>query len=564
MNYNPKVVSFDRSSAYVHHRAMVNRRENNPVDALELMRHAVERSPENQEYRLDLAELYCEMGCHEQSNRLLLDMLAESDAPAECYYGLALNQLGLNDLEGAQQSLRMYRQADPDGEHAMDVRRLSAELDIFDALNRPASRKLYRAMKVADRACDMLQQNNLERARRMFERSLSLASEQFEMRAMYAMTLMMLGEDERALKEAQRASEGFPPSVRAMCVAAQVFHGLDQKERARELMQRVMEEHASGTDLRLQIFAMSEMGMHAEIAECARLALQETPYDRHLLHIRAVALHFSGRPDDQVEKFWLRILRIDPDDSIARYYQDACARHELDICEPVYLYQVPDAEYERRFEWLSERVNGGLVSVRGIWNEDSTFRSLIHWAAMADDERLRRVAVTVIAAMDDEEAQSSVRALLFSRSVQPELKMHAATLLKLRGADMHAMLPADPGTEASVIPEASDILDSLLVGDRQLLRYANEVLEADFDISALSSLALMWASYRRNRGLLTDPLTQSESVSAALVYLYLIQHGHDIDMEEIAQRFGCTLRRVSYYVSRIAGVLENLEGEHEG
>ena len=77
MKHNPKVVSFNRSSAYAHHRAMVNRRENNPVDALELMRHAVERAPDNREYRLDLAELYCEMGCHRQSSKLLLDMLGD-------------------------------------------------------------------------------------------------------------------------------------------------------------------------------------------------------------------------------------------------------------------------------------------------------------------------------------------------------------------------------------------------------------------------------------------------------------------------------------------------------
>ena len=55
MNGNLKVVSFKRTPAYVHHRAMMNRRDNNIVDALELMRRAVEESPENREYRLDLA-----------------------------------------------------------------------------------------------------------------------------------------------------------------------------------------------------------------------------------------------------------------------------------------------------------------------------------------------------------------------------------------------------------------------------------------------------------------------------------------------------------------------------
>ena len=80
MSYDPKVVPFDRSAAYMHHRAMKNRRDNNVVDALELLRRAVEHSPDNDEYKLDLAGLLSEMGCLSQSNRLLLDMLADPHA----------------------------------------------------------------------------------------------------------------------------------------------------------------------------------------------------------------------------------------------------------------------------------------------------------------------------------------------------------------------------------------------------------------------------------------------------------------------------------------------------
>ena len=105
MSRIPKIVTFDRSAAYMHHRAMMNRRDNRVGDALELLRGAVEAQPENSEYRLDLAELLCEMGCHGQSARLLLDMLSEEDPPSECFYGLALNQLGMNDLNGARQTL---------------------------------------------------------------------------------------------------------------------------------------------------------------------------------------------------------------------------------------------------------------------------------------------------------------------------------------------------------------------------------------------------------------------------------------------------------------------------
>ena len=299
------------------------------MDALELLRHAVERSPENREYRLDLAELYCEMGCHEQSNRLLLDMLAQDDAPAECYYGLALNQLGMNDLEGAQQSLRMYRHAAPDGVHAPEVRRLSDELDAFDALNRPASRKVYRAMRVADRACEALRGGDLAGARRMFERSLSLSPEQYEMRALYAMTRLLEGDSDDALEEASRAAEGFPPSARALCIASQVFWSLEREEDARKLLRRAIELRPDGADQHLLLYSLSEAQMDAEAAECARLALQEAPFDRRLLHIRATALHRTGAADDQVGRFWRRILRIDPDDEVARFYLAACERGEL-------------------------------------------------------------------------------------------------------------------------------------------------------------------------------------------------------------------------------------------
>lgn len=562
MNYNPKVVSIDRSSAYVHHRAMVNRRENNPVDALELMRRAVEHAPENQEYRLDLAELYCEMGCHEQSNRLLLDMLAQKDAPAECYYGLALNQLGMNDIEGAQHSLRLYRRADPDGPHVHDASRLSAELDIFDAMNRPVSRSLYRAMRVADRACEAMREGDLDLARKRFERSLSLSSEQYEMRALYAMSLMLGGDNEAAEREAHRAAGGFPPSIRAMCVAAQVLHGLEKHEDAAGLMRRAMQEHPEGVELRLLIYSLCEIRMHAEAAECARLALQETPYDRQLLHTRAVALYRTGVPAEDVERFWLRILRIDPDDSVAEYYQRLCALGRLAEVELQYDYQVPDGEFERRFKWLSEGVSGGLTAVRERWTEDAVFRRLIRWAAQSDDVRLRRVAVTVIAAMDDEEASSALRALLFGRELQPELKLHAATLLKMRGKDVQSVLPA-ASVEEMAAPDSDALLEDFLVGERQLLRYAAEVLEDEYDVSALPALTMMWAVYRRHRGLHSDPLMNSEAVSAALSYICLMKQGRRVTIQEMAERFGCSPRRLVYYAGRIAGVLERMEGETE-
>lgn len=563
MNKDPKVVSFERTPAYLHHRAMLNRRENNIIDALELMRHAVERSPENQEYRLDLAELLCEMGCHEQSSRVLLDMLAENDGPSECYYGLALNQLGRSDVSGAMKSLKMYQKCDPDGDLSHEVMHLAAELVMYEAMNRPASRRLSRAMRIADRACDALRENMPEKACRLFERTLDMASEQYEMRALYAMALCMCGRLREARRQADRAACGFPPSVKAMCVCGQVYSLLGLTDLANDMMRKAEAEHPVDAERRLLIYTLGEMGEDSRAADQARIALQEMPYDRELMHIRAVAMKRAGADDRDVAGFWTRILRIDPEDSIARFYEMTAMEGRLDDYELEYAYQVPEREYNRRLQQLVEHLNLGFEHVRSAWKTDEEFRTLVIWAIAAQDPKLEKASMTVLATMDTHGADSRLREILFDSEVSHEIKMHGAMLLRLRGMTMEKYLPPDSDSADGLLPDEKDMLSEIQVGERQLVRYAHEVLEREYGISALSALALMWIVYRRTRGTRTDPLIRVEGAAAALAWNYLLMHGKRPDLQELIKHFGCTMRQMVYYSKRIAGCLEGTKEKDE-
>lgn len=302
--------------------------------------------------------------------------------------------------------------------------------------------------------------------------------------------------------------------------------------------------------------------MDAEIEDCARLALQETPFDRKILHIRATALFRLGRPDAEAERFWLRILRIDPDDDVARFYQEAAARGELKNSPPEYVYQVPEAEFRRRFQWLAARVSADLSEVQREWSEDETFRRMIRWAADSEDERLRRIALTVMAAMDGEEARSAVRQMLFGSELRPEMKLHIAAILKLRGVEMRTVLPGAETAEG-VMASAEPLMEEMMVGERQLIRYAGEVLEDDYDLSAMPSLAMIWMVYRKMRGTNADPIMNTETGAAALVYVYLTRCKRQVALTQLAKRFGCSARKLAYYASRILETLEKYEGESE-
>ena len=558
MNNHPNVVSFKRSSAYVHHRAMMNRRENNIVDALELMRSAVEAAPENREYRLDLAELYCEMGCHEQSVQLLLDMLAEGDGPTECYYGLALNQLGMNNLEGARRSLSLYRLRDPSGAHLEEVRQLSAELDFFNEISRPTNRRLRRAAAIAGRACDAMKSDMPEKACRLFERSLEMASEQYDMRALYAMALLISGRREDALCQARRAAEGYPPSVKALCVSAQVLALAGDGQSAHALIYRAMEENPEGQDLRLMIYAMGEMGMDEAVAEYVRRALRETPFDRDLLHMRAVALNRTGTPDARVARFWARILRIDPHDSIAQFYQMAALKGTLREDRPDYSYQVPRREFERRLRALVSQLGQGYEQLEARWGEDPAFRQLVRWAVRAEDVRLNRAAMTALTTIDHRDSRSLLRSLLFNEGISGELKLHAALVLRLQGVDSEAIMPASAGLGPGFMPDAAALMNRLGVGERQLVRYADEVLQREYGLAALSQLLLIWSAYRQVRGTTVDPVRCVGGGAAALAYNYMLVYGPKPDIDTLAVQFGCDKRQLVYYSKRIAGCLDGI------
>ena len=558
MNKNLKVVSFVRSPAYVHHRAMMNRRDNNIVDALELMRRAVEQSPKNLEYRLDLAELYCEMGCHELSSRLLLDMLAEGDGPSECYYGLALNQLGMNDVAGARKSLRLYRRRDPSGAHLEEVRQLAAQLDFFSEFGQHGSRKLARAARIASRACDAMKADMPEKACRLFEQSLELASEQYEMRALYAMALLIRGESERAREEAERAAGGYPPSVRALCVCAQVYALMGDITTARTLVDRAASEKPDGQDLRLMIYAMGELRMDDRVAEYARLALQETPFDRDLLHMRAVALLRGGAPEKRVARFWARILRIDPEDSVAQFYQSAAIRGDLRKYAPEYGYQVPPKEFERRLRELVGHLGQGYEHVAARWEGDPAFRQLMRWAVCAEDARLSRAAMTALTTIDTEESRSLLRGLLFGGDLPDELRIHASLALRLQGHLQDELMPESAGLTDGFLPDAEAMLARLGVGERQLVRYADEVLRREYDVAALTQLTLMWTAYRQLRGTRTDPLLRVESAAAALAFNYMTVYGPKPDIHRLARAFACAPRQLVFCARRIAASLERI------
>jgi hypothetical protein len=317
-----------------------------------------------------------------------------------------------------------------------------------------------------------------------------------------------------------------------------------------------MHVECDGVEMRMLIYTMGELGMHAEAGECARLAMQETPYDRTLLHARAVALLNTGAPAEKAARFWERIVRIDPEDTIADYYLRAAAAGELDGETLSYVYQVPRKEAVARLSYVAKTLSERYADLEKPWREDAKFRALLLWCLTVDNPQFCRAAVTTLAALDDPQAEDTLREVFTRPEISYDVKLNALMLLRMRGADMARALPPSIDERDGLLPDVEDILPRLPIGLRQACKYAAEVLEDDYGLSAASALALILLKARSRRALGACPRRRIGAYAAALSYCYLSMRGETPSFHRLCAQFGCAFRKTVFYASRIADAIE--------
>lgn len=556
MNPNPKVVPFERGADFIRQRAMKNFRANNIVEALELMRKAVETSPENDDYRLELAQLLCDAGCPNSSSRLLLDMIARGVNTDECMYGLAINQLNMNNPEAARRLLRKCLDESSSEELRAQAEQLTGEIDMFETLNRPATRRTERMYSMTDAACERMRDEDVEGAVRLFERVLKMDENQPDVRALLSMAYMMQNRRGAALALAESACAEDCKSVRALSVSAQVYNMAGLVDKAHALLKRATAAGPDPLEMRMLIFSMFEAGMYSEARTAAQEALSETPCDRQLLHAMAVISLRLGEDAASAEQYWKRIVRIDPDDTIAAYYCKAAQNGELDVAELNCEYQVPRREMLARYITITEKLNGDLFSVGNAWRDDAEFRGLVGWCLLGGDRRFREAAVTLLASIDDPAAESQLREYLMRADSGFDMTIRAAAMYRLRGEGVERILPPYIDTGDGIVPEADDVLENMGVGHRQLVRLAGEVLERSYGVDAYDKLAVMWDMYRRCRRTRTDPLVRTETAAAALAYCYLEKAGKTPQMERLAVQYRCNIRQLRFFTKHLSATLE--------
>lgn len=560
MGSKKNIVPFERSAVYLYQRAMRNRRSGELLDALELLRIAISKDPENAEYPMDLAELLCEMGNHMESNEVLVRLYARPSAPNECLFGICSNYYGMNEPESAYRALTFFLSNEPKASTRPEVSDMLENLMLFRELFSVNNRKEKRAARWFEQGMESVRTSDLTSALDRFERALKVDPEMEDARAAYALCLLEQKRDEEALLEFQKLNRT-ALSLKSAMIGARIHHRTGDVQAAVDLLTEAADNAEDFGSYAPLLMTACDLNMHEWVREWVPKALKDAPYDRRILHIAAAAHYNTGAKLEFVTPYWVRIRRLDPEDTVAPNYLELAELQKLH--QPIrYNYQVPESERLERVKYLSDIVAQGIPHIQALWRESPQFKRMLIWALKSDEQYFQKVAVNILSVIDEPDVEAVFRSYLMNPNATDALKRQVLILMSAGAARQPFLVHMGKGFAMAHVNPTNDT-QRIPVKYRRVLKTAiRRALPVYGDLTA--PLSEMWLQYVQKRSGHLKPIRNPEGWAAGLVYSYFLKQPHKSkEIFKLSQLFRCSARMMTRRAKEIARKGTKEEVAHE-
>lgn len=416
--------------------------KNDLIAAIAKYREAYERAPEDPEIAIALAEILSQMQRFEESNRILFQLMADSwETPPECHFGLACNYFGLQDYDSAADSLEDYLEAEPDGVFAADAEDFLDLIDDDAAMFETTGLKTdddYEDNAVCHFARSLLASGDVDYAVEELEHRQSEAPKSVKIREQLAIAYFVANKRDEAKQIANAILSEDPANVLASSTLAlaEIEEGnrLAANARLDEMMKlRSLEAEELHSLAVLQL----DLDRFSDAEKTLSQLLRILPYDENVLHKSGYARFMQG-DSDGAKAFYQKLLRIDPHDTVAKYYLNQCrhadAAAKRSSAKWIIPYQVPFGEAFRRLNHINRMLAQPHEELYRVWTEDGAFRDQIVWATTLSDLRVKKSMLSLVFTFGDEYAERILRDYLLRTDQPDELKRAVFGMLKHLGA----------------------------------------------------------------------------------------------------------------------------------
>ena len=433
-----KVIPFSQSATFYMKRGAKELEKNDLLAAISRYREAHERAPEDAEITVALAEILSQMQRFEESNRILFRLLADrEDAPAECHFGLACNYFGLQDYDRAADSLEDYLELEPDGVFAADAEDFLDLIDDDEAMFETTGLKGdddYEDNAVTHFARSLLASGDVPYAVEELERRHSQTPNSLKIREQLAVAYFIANRRDEAKQIANGILEENPQNILANSTLALAEIEEGNRTAALSRLVEMLKLHSLNAE-ELHSIAVLQLDLErfVDAEKTLTQMMHLMPYDENVLHKLAYARFMQGDAEG-AKAYYQKLLRIDPHDTVAKYYLNQCKHAENAGKRPnakwIIPYQVPFSEAFRRLNHLNRVLALPGEELNHVWAEDAAFRDLLVWAISLSDLRVKRSMLSLVFTFADQNAQHILRDFLLRTDQPDELKRAVFGMLK--------------------------------------------------------------------------------------------------------------------------------------
>ena len=437
-----KVIPFSQNATFYMKRGAKELERNDLIAAIAKYREAYERAPEDPEISIALAEILSQMQRFEQSN-IILHLLnaALDETPPECHFGLACNYFGLQDYDSAADSLEDYLEAEPDGIFAADAEDFLDLIEDDDAMFEATGLKTdddYEDNAVCRFARSLLASGDIQYAVQELEHRIGQKPDSVKVREQLAIAYFCASRMDDAKKVAKKLLGEMPDNVIANSTLALMdIESGDRASAQRRLSALPDIRMLEAEELHSVAVLQLDLEQYEEAEKTLAILLQMLPYDENVLHKTGYARFLRGDAEG-AKACYQKLLRIDPHDTVAKYYLNQCKHAESSqkavSTRWIIPYQVPFSEAFRRLNHINRQLAQPHEELYHDWMEDTGFRDMLVWATTLSDMRVKKSMLSLIFTFGDKRSERILREFLLRTDQPDELKRAVFGMLKHLGA----------------------------------------------------------------------------------------------------------------------------------
>lgn len=497
-----RIVSFERDADFYHERALQVLEEENFVRGADLMRRALYKDPQNDDYRLDLADVYARMGLFERSNIQLYRILAKPNPDPEAYFGLGCNDMALFDYESAYRAFKNYKEKTPPGEELIDTLEIMDDLEEYlsSEENGPQVDEAYYGREALNRGEYVKAIAHLNRALEMDP------TDPLHIHNALALAKYCLGDVKGATEEVEYVLNIDKRNIYALCSKAVFLFEAGEKAQAKEVLALCEGLPIEDMD---DLYKLCVTQMEITPGEPALLRLRELysqrPYDVKVMHHLAATLYNCGEIEEALS-LWQRMTLIETGNVFGMFYASLCKavlereeekkparplreeqedtiltltkstgvwEGELPVQVSTY-YELPLSAMQRLLLEMSQMLMDGEETLSCDTPE---LYGKLMWMLSREDASVRACALSCITALGGSLGEEMLRDILVDPSQSQAFKRQVLVTLRLMGAKEPFYAYVEDRLEALRI-NTVDAQDHLPAAYRRVLAVLKEEMDS--------------------------------------------------------------------------------------